>query len=146
STASESRSRTIGLLLSEIPTALLFVLLVAAWLPGTAGWALLGTVAALIGGRVWGRRRPSRSAIGFAPRWANAGNCVRELFAEQRDPRPQSTTERWQQRLRRWQTADDVDTLEAKLRVEFVDGQRHANVHVACCPPFSQLPDVTFEQ
>jgi hypothetical protein len=38
------------------------------------------------------------------------------------------------------------EMVEARLRADFAQGQRVANVHVAFCPPFAVVPIVEFEQ
>ena len=38
------------------------------------------------------------------------------------------------------------EIVEARLRADFAQGQRVANVHVAFCPPFAVVPVVEFEQ
>ncbi len=54
--------------------------------------------------------------------------------------------ERVSQRFARRRTENGGETMEGWVRVEFAVGQRHANAHIAICPPFGNLPQCFAEQ
>ena len=41
--------------------------------------------------------------------------------------------------------SDDVELIEGHVRVDFVEGQREAVVHISFCPPFEEMPEVVAE-
>ncbi len=142
--ALESRLGLTGLkarIVREFPTAMFLLLVAALWLPGTPRWAIEATLIALVADRVWEQFRLRRAAVTRPIELRTIERASTERNKQRRAP-----AGNWQQQLRRWQTAEQVDTLEVDLRVTFKPGQRHAAVHVAFCPPFEKLPEVTFEQ
>ena len=50
------------------------------------------------------------------------------------------------QQLTRSRTADGGELLSGWLRVDLAAGQRTANLHVAFCPPFAQVPHISVQQ
>ena len=50
------------------------------------------------------------------------------------------------QRFVRRRAENGNETMDGWVRVEFAVGQRHANAHIAICPPFGQLPQCFAEQ
>ncbi len=50
------------------------------------------------------------------------------------------------QQLTRTRAADGSERLSGWLRAPFLAGQRTASVHVAFCPPFAAVPELSVEQ
>jgi hypothetical protein len=50
------------------------------------------------------------------------------------------------QQLTRSTAADGTEEIAGWLRVAFAAGQRTASVHLAFCPPFARMPELSVEQ
>ena len=131
------------------------VLALAVSLPGTP---LLGLVAlwgpllaAGVGmlsppGRRLGRRRGTQAeSAGATTLDVPPSALEKNRDTPWQPPAPAEWTQEATQHLIRFATGEG-ETLTARLRADFVVGQRTASLHVAFCPPFRQTPTLTARQ
>jgi hypothetical protein len=143
------------------PTAALLLLGAALSLPGTSVAGLAAFWGLLVLEEVWSwrrapwRRRAARVQPEPAPKPSapQPSNVQMPAAPAERKQSDQATLgvddcppEQVIQRLTRSRDSAGVDHLSGWLRMPFAAGQRTASIHVAFCPPFGRVPELTVEQ
>jgi len=148
--ARQAASRQAEIALWAAPTAV--IVLSACGLSSrdnsTASLVLLwGALAAV---EVWSWRqflqrvRAPRPRVAVAQhRGAEPAVSTPNAFADEPENESQ---EQMSQRFVRRRAENGSELMEGWVRVDFVPGQRHANAHIAICPPFVQTPQCFAEQ
>jgi hypothetical protein len=143
------------------PTAALLLLGAALSLPGTSVAGLAAFWGLLVLEEVWSWRRapwhrraarvqPEPALKPSAPQPSNVQTSPAPAKREQSSQAmlgvDDCPPEQVIQRLTRSRDAAGVDRLSGWLRMPFAVGQRTASIHVAFCPPFARVPELTVEQ
>jgi hypothetical protein len=145
-----------------------WIMIAAAWMPGTPSLGMLGLLAAVGGQQVASgyllfrrfaatrRSSPSTTATRgtsasiFAATCGTPSNChvpegLAGISASRPKPLPPTENEEIFQQLVRRRAADGGEQLAGWVRVGFAVGQRIGNLHLAFCPPFARKPEVAVE-
>ncbi len=139
------------LVLSLSCSACVAAVAAAVSLPRDDWWAAVGFWALLVIEETWAWRpavwrRPRRTTPAPPP------DPPRTVSPEALSPEPQheppaaTPTEGVLQQLTRSRAADGSERLSGWLQASFLAGQRTASVHVAFCPPFAAVPELSVKQ
>lgn len=140
-------------------SASVLLLALSVSLPGSstaalvALWLTIVAEEAAVWGWLWrrGRRRTNEPLQSGAVEEGAGGRVRRLEHVESKPDAPEKDIDRplphdATQSLIRQTDAQGVDVLTGQFRGQFRAGERTVFVHVAFCPPFARLPEVTCEQ
>ncbi|NQU23431.1 MAG: hypothetical protein HQ567_19290 [Candidatus Nealsonbacteria bacterium] len=124
---------------------------VAVSLPRDDWWATAGLWLFLVIEESWawrpaGRRTARRDGPAPPPEVLSPEPSVQPPCELQPDSPAETLAEGVLQQFTRTRAADGSERLSGWLRAPFLAGQRTASVHVAFCPPFAVVPELSVEQ